>query len=643
MDLGLETLSELTVYTKYAKYIPELKRRENWDEIVDRYQNMMVKKYPKLEDSIVKSAELIRMKKVLPSMRALQFAGPAAEVNNARIYNCCFLPIDSLHSFSETMFLLLGGTGVGYSVQKHHVAQLPTIKKPGKKKTFLIEDSIMGWADAVKVLMKAYMEGSFMPNFDFRAIRHKGARLVTAGGKAPGPEPLKLCLTHVQAMLDRKQEGESLSPLECHDILCHIANSVLAGGIRRSAMIALFSHDDEEMITCKYGSWWELNEQRGRANNSAVLERTEVLATEFFDLWKRIEASGSGEPGIYWTNNKDWGTNPCCEIGLRPYQFCNLCEVNVSDVENQTDLNDRVSVAAFFGTLQAGFTDFHYLRDIWRQTTQKDALLGIGMTGIGSGEILKYNLDIAANTAKVVNSMVSEKIGTNEAARITCIKPSGTTSLVLGTASGIHAWHAPYYLRTMRFNKNEDVAAYLMVNHPELCEDDVLRPNDTVCVRIPVKAPEGSIFRTETAIDTLERVKKFSQEWILPGHINGDNTHNVSATISIDSNRKYIVGPSVHGTMEYTLVTDEGDGHTEWQAAGAWMWENREVYNGLSVLPYDNGSYVQAPFEDITEEEYNKRIGSLHSLDLSKVTEIDDNVDFGAIAACAGGSCDVNI
>jgi ribonucleoside-diphosphate reductase alpha chain len=473
----------------------------------------------------------------------------------------------------------------------------------------------MGWADAVKVLMKAYFEGSFMPNFDFRAIRQKGARLITAGGKAPGPEPLKLCLTHVQAMLDRKQEGESLSPIECHDILCHIANSVLAGGIRRSAMIALFSHDDEEMITCKYGNWWELNEQRGRANNSAVLKRDNVSQDEFFSLWKRIEASGSGEPGIYWTNNEDWGTNPCCEIGLRPYQFCNLCEINVSDVVDQTDLNDRVAVAAFFGTLQAGFTDFHYLRDIWKQTTQKDALLGIGMTGIGSGEILKWDLDIAANTAKVVNSTISSLIGTNEAARITCIKPSGTTSLVLGTASGIHAWHAPYYLRTMRFNKNEDVAAYLMVNHPELCEDDVLRPNDTVCVRIPVKAPEGSIFRTETAIDTLERVKKFSQEWIKPGHISGDNTHNVSATISIQ------------------------DG--EWPNVGDWMWENREVYNGLSVLPYSDHTYVQAPFEDITEEEYNKRISTLNSVDFTKVLEIDDNVEFGQTNACAGGSCSI--
>ena len=650
MDLGLDALSKITVFSKYAKYLPELKRRETWEEIVNRYQNMMIKKYPTLEDAIMSSGALIKDKKVLPSMRALQFAGPAAEVNNSRIYNCCFLPIDSLHSFSETMFLLLGGTGVGYSVQKHHIDQLPAITKPGKGRNYLIEDSIMGWADAVKVLMKAYLEGGFMPKFDFRSIRQKGARLITAGGKAPGPEPLKICLSHVQAILDRKQEGDKLTPLECHDILCHIANSVLAGGIRRSAMIALFSHDDEEMITCKYGTWYELNEQRGRANNSAVLERGVIGEEEFNALWKRIEASGSGEPGIYWTNNKDWGTNPCCEIALRPYQFCNLCEVNVSDVTSQDDLNERVAVAAFFGTLQAGFSNFHYLRPIWAKTTQKDALLGIGMTGIGSGEILKYNLDIAAHVAKVMNSMISNVIGTNEAARITCIKPSGTTSLVLGTASGIHAWHAPYYLRTMRFNKNEDMAAYLMVNHPELCEDDVLRPTDTVCVRIPVKAPEGSIFRTETAIDTLERVKKFSLEWIKPGHINGDNTHNVSATISIDSNKYYLsdFGPDngYQFFKEGPLTTSEKIDcaeTTEWEAVGAWMWNNREVYNGLSVLNYDGGSYTQAPFQDITKEQYEEKISTLKSLDLSKVMELDDTVDFSAIQACGGGQCEVNI
>lgn len=324
MDIGLHTLSQITIFSKYAKYLPDKKRRETWDEIVDRYVAMLIKKYPNLKEDIEQNAQLIRDKKILPSMRALQFAGAAAEVNNSRIYNCCFLPIDSVYSFSETMFLLLGGTGVGYSVQKHHILQLPEIQAVGKKRKYLIEDSIMGWADAVKVLMKAYLEGGFMPEFDFRAIRHKGARLVTAGGKAPGPEPLKMCLAHIQAILDRKMAGERLSPLECHDILCHIANSVLAGGIRRSAMIALFSHDDEEMITCKYGNWWELNEQRGRANNSAVLERGKVEKEEFDALWHRIELSGSGEPGIYWTNNRDWGTNPCCEIGLRPFQFCNL-------------------------------------------------------------------------------------------------------------------------------------------------------------------------------------------------------------------------------------------------------------------------------------------------------------------------------
>ena len=289
--------------------------------------------------------------------------------------------------------------------------------------------------------------------------------------------------------------------------------------------------------------------------------------------------------------------------------------MNVSDIECQEDLNNRVAAAAFFGTLQAGFFDFHYLRPIWSKTTAKDALLGIGMTGIGSGEILKYDLEIAANTARVVNTLITEKTGISEAARITCIKPSGTTSLVLGTASGIHAWHAPYYLRTMRFNKSEDLAMYLEINHPELCEDDVLRPKDTLCVRIPVKAPEGSIMRTESPLDTLERVKKFATEWIKPGHINGDNTHNVSATVSI---------------------TDE------WEVVGQWMWDNRETYNGLSVLPYFGGSYKQAPFEDITEEQYNEKVKTLTSIDLTKVLEMDDNVEFSQVAACAGGACEIS-
>ena len=628
MDLGLEALSKTVIWSKYAKYLPELQRRETWDEIVDRYEAMLCRKYPSLSSQIKDNVAFIRQKKVLPSMRALQFAGKAIEVNNARAYNCCFLHIDSYHAFSETMFLLLGGTGVGYSVQKHHVDKLPVIEKPTKKRKYVVQDSIIGWADAVKVLMKSYFGLGSLPDFDFSDIRPKGARLVTAGGKAPGPEPLKTCLFHIQAILDRKNNGDKLTTLECHDILCHIANSVLAGGIRRSAMIALFSHDDEDMITCKYGNWWELNEQRGRANNSAVLLRGETSKEEFDKLWHRVELSGSGEPGIYWTNNLEWGTNPCCEIGLRPFQFCNLCEINVDDIEYREDFLVRAGVAAFFGTLQAGFTDFHYLRPIWQKTTEKDALLGIGMTGIASGKILKYNLTEATVYAKFINIAIADLIGINHAARVTCIKPSGTTSCVLGCSSGIHAWHNDYYLRTIRFGMNESIAHYFMDNHPGLWEIDELRPQDTICVRFPIKAPNDAILRTETAIDTLERVKKFSQEWIKPGHNNGDNTHNVSATISIDKSRKYA------GII---------DGINEWEMVGKWMWINKEFYNGLSVLPYFGGSYKQSPFEDITKEEYEKRIALVKELDLTKVVELDDNVEFGQTNACSGSNCEVNI
>lgn len=615
MNTGLETLSEIVSWSKYAKYIDKEKRRETWDEICDRYEDMMVGKYPQLTDSIIDNVVAIRKKEVLPSMRALQFSGQAAEVNNSRVYNCCFLHIDSVHSFSETMFLLLGGTGVGYSVQKHHVAKLPAITKPTKTRRFLIQDDIMGWADAVKVLLKAYLNGKPLPIFDGRAIRKKGSRLITAGGKAPGYEPLKECLFQIQKILDRKENGEFLSPLECHDILCHIANAVLAGGIRRAAMISLFSMDDDEMLTCKFGNWSELNEQRGRSNNSAMLLRGAVTQEQFQALWMKIRASGSGEPGIYWTNNIEWGTNPCCEIALRVFQFCNLCELNVNNVKNQADLNNKSKLAAFFGTLQAGFTDFHYLRPQWKKTTEKEALLGIGMTGIASKAVLALNLTEAAEVAIMENRRVARLIGINPAARVTCVKPSGTTSCVLGTSSGIHPWYDEHFLRTIRFNKSEDIASYMIVNHPELVEEDILRPHDTICVRIPIKAPKGAITTKETALDMLGRIEKFSKEWIKPGHLSGDNTHNVSATVYVKP--------------------------TEWDVVGEWMWDNQDTYNGLSILPLGEHSYIQAPLEAITEEEYMSRVLNLKPIDLTQVLEEDDAVDFGAAAACAGGACEI--
>jgi ribonucleoside-diphosphate reductase alpha chain len=629
MEIGLETLSNVVVFNKYAKYLPQQKRRETYNEIIVRYLQMMVDKYPDLSTQIMYYGNYIFEKKVLPSMRALQFAGPAIQKNEARIYNCCYLPIDDYRAFGEIMFLLLGGTGVGYSVQFKHIEKLPEIRKPAKEQKFLIGDSIEGWADAVKHLIGSYLGyRNTKPRFDFSDIRHKGARLITAGGKAPGPEPLKKCLFELEQILERKENGEKLSSIEVHDIVCHIADAVLAGGIRRAALISLFSADDEQMLTCKFGNWWELNPQRGRANNSAVLVRHRVTKEFFLDLWKKIELSYAGEPGIYFTNNPDWGTNPCCEIALRPYQFCNLCEVNVSDVTSQDDLNSRVIAASFFGTLQAGFTDFHYLRPIWKKTTEKDALIGIGMTGIASMEVFKYDLTQAASSGELMNLELSQTLGINRAARITCVKPSGTTSCVLGTASGIHAWHNDFYIRRMQMSKSEDLYKYLAANHPNLVKDHLLIPNSAV-VEIPIKAPAGSVLRTETAIDTLERVKKVSQDWIKPGHIHGDNTHNVSATISIDKNR-------IYSNDDY-LPKDE------WEVVGEWMWDNKEFYNGLSVLPFDGGSYSQAPFEDITEEQYNELVGQLTSIDLSLVTEEDDITSLMDQAACAGGACEVTI
>jgi len=615
MNVEQSILSDITVYMKYAKYLPGAKRRETWEELVTRNKEMHQAKFPQLKDEIEKVYEMVYAKKVLPSMRSLQFAGRPIELNNTRIFNCSFLPIDDWRAFSEIMFLLLSGTGVGYSVQTHHVDGLPEITVPVKHKRYLIGDSIEGWADAVRMLCKAYFQGGALPLFDFRDIRPKGAQLITVGGKAPGPEPLKECLFQLQKILDRKQNGEKLTSLEAHDMACHIADAVLSGGIRRAALIALFNLDDEEMLTCKFGNWWEQNPQRGRSNNSAVVMRHKIDEEEFFKLWKKIELSGSGEPGIYFSNDKDWGTNPCCEIALRPFQFCNLCEVNVSDIVDQADLNARVEAAAFIGTLQAAYTDFHYLRDIWRKTTEKDALLGVGMTGIGSGTVLGLDLKSAADLAKTENARVAEIIGVNKAARVTTVKPSGTSSLVLGTASGIHAWHNDYYVRRIRVGKNEAIYTHLAIHHPELVEDDFFKPTIQAVISVPQSAPEGSILRTENVMDMLERVKKFNTQWVKKGHRKGANTNNVSATVSIQEH--------------------------EWEQVGKWMWENKETFNGLSVLPYFGGSYTQAPFEDITKEKFDEMVTHLHGIDLSKVVEFDDNTSQMDQAACAGGACEI--
>ena len=618
MEINHEILSDIVVWSKYAKYTEAKQRRETWEEIVTRNMEMHIRKFPHLEQLIRTNYQLVYEKKVLPSMRSLQFGGKPIEVNNARLFNCSYLHIDDYRAFNETMFLLLSGTGVGYSVSHNHISKLPTIFRATKKRRYLVPDNIEGWADAVKVLVKSYFGlSNWKPDFDFRAIRAKGERLITSGGVAPGPEPLRICLAHIEAIFERKKDGEQLSSLECHDILCHIANAVLSGGIRRSAMIALFDYDDQEMLTCKFGKWYETNPQRARANNSAKLKRGTISKETFLELWKKVELSNSGEPGFFFTNDLELGTNPCAEISLNSFQFCNLVEINASDIQDQFDFETRAETAAFIGTLQASYTDFHYLRPEWKEVTEREALLGVGMTGIASGKVMELDMAEAAEATVRVNKFLSKEIGIREAARITTVKPSGTSSLVLGTSSGVHAWHDEFYVRRMRIGKNEAIYTYLAINHPELLEDCVYQPNINAVVSVPVAAPKKAITRgSESAIEFLERVKLIHEKWIKPGHIYGDNTHNVSATVTVKNH--------------------------EWKMVGDWLWDNQSNYNGLSFLPEDLGSYPQTPFETIDEATFLELSKSLHAIDVTKVVEINDNTNLQGEQACAGGSCEIS-
>lgn len=942
MNLSNELLSSVTIYSKYSRYLPSKNRRETWEEIVNRNKSMHLKKYPKLREEIEANYKYVLDKKVLPSLRGMQFGGKPIEISNTRQYNCGYIPIDHYRAFDEIAFLLLGGSGIGFSVQRHHVDQLPPVVKPTKKRRYLIGDSIEGWSESIKALMKAYLCGKSLPVFDFRDIRPRGRRLITSGGIAPGPEPLKDCLHNIQKVLDRKVDGEKLRPIECHDVVCHISDCILAGGIRRSATLSLFDHDDYSMLTSKYNSWWEHDPQRARANNSALLMRDEITEEQFFELWKKIEASGSGEPGFYWSNSRDMGINACqpsfatvltqlgirkfgsinvgdliwsktgwttvthkrftgtkqvykytttsgefigtsdhkivengekvmvgwakgidsiqgpivssennhnqqavmdglvmgdgsihmgskhkiyliiggkdsdyfgdkvsdliigrhaCDkknawkikttlttedvcrtynrrvpdnffygspdiiasflrglfsangcisgkrvslkstsyeliiqvqqmlssIGISSYRtlnkpkcttwrngtftgresydinitkdldkfmssigfiqkyktdialevlankftsklsrhkrkdtyeiiveeslgehevfnitvnneshtywtggvevsncqeaslekggLCNLTTMNVSDVHSQTELNNRAKCASFIGTLQAGYTDFHYVRELWQTRAEKDALLGVSMTGIASGGVLSLSLSDAANVVLKENERVAELIGINKGARNTITKPEGTSSCVLGCSSGIHPYHSEHYIRRMRLLKTEPLYSYIAETLPDLVEDDFLKPKTQAVLSLPQKAPEGSIYRTESPLKLLERIKHFTCEWIKPGHRSGANTHSVSATVSIKDK--------------------------EWDRVGKWMWENKDYYNGLSVIPFDIGSYRQPPFEDCDEETYNSLMKKVRNIDLSQIVEEDDTTKLREESACAGGACTV--
>lgn len=618
MEADKKALSDIVVFNKYAKWDASKGRRENYKEIVQRNKEMHQRKYPQLADQIEQVyGEYVIPKRVLPSMRSLQFGGRPIELAHNRIFNCAYMPAEDYHFFPELMFLLLGGTGMGYSVQSHHVNKLPPVTEPKSRDyhKFQVQDSIVGWADAIKVVAKAFLCGGALPAFDYRDIREKGSELVTTGGQAPGPAPLKLCVENLVELFTGAV-GRSLKPIEVHDAACMIADAVLAGGIRRAAMISLFDLDDEEMITCKSGNWWETHPYRARSNNSAVLIRGEVSCDEFVRLMGRVEASGCGEPGVYWNNNRDWGTNPCCEIALEPYQMCNLTEINASLIRDQDDYNGASYAAAFIGTLQAGYTDFHYLNPKWRETCERGALLGVSMTGIASRTVTELNMKEAASVAKQTNKETANIIDIGVAERITTVKPAGTTSLVLGCSSGIHAWHSEFYIRRMRAGKDEELAQYMMRAAPALVEQDVMVEHQVV-LSFPQKAPDGACVRTESIFNLLERVKKVSQEWVDTGHGKGDNRHNVSCTISVKDN--------------------------EWEELTNWMWINREHYNGISVLPYFGAeAYPQLPFEDCTKEVYESLLVHLEAINIDEVFEQDGKaINLAGELACAGGFCEL--
>lgn len=616
MNKSNKLLSEIVAYRTYAKHLNHVNRRETLEETLNRNLTMFLDRYPKLSRDILKAGKQLHDFNVMPSMRSLQFGGEAIVRNNVRLFNCSFANITYPRIFAESLFLLLSGTGFGYSVQRHHIGQLPPIRQPREEGVYVVHDSIEGWAEALNQLTSAYFYGSIRPVFDFSRVRAKGSYLVTTGAKAPGPEPLRQMLVKVEDIF-KKALHRKLRSIEVHDMICLIADCVLSGGIRRAALISLFDRDDTEMLTCKHGSWWEKHPYRARANNTAVLPRHEVTYEEFKNVFDMCIASNAGEPGFLFTNDVDWGTNPCAEIGLRSNQFCNLTTTNLTGIKNEKDFHNRVYSAALLGTLQAGFTDFPYLSQNWKDVTESEALIGCSFTGIAdatglSGEALQR----AAKLVLEVNEKYSKKIGTNIAARTTAIKPEGTASCVLGSSSGIHARHSEYYLRRVRMNKDDELARYLAKTIPELVEEDLFSPSGVV-VTIPQESPQGAITRhQESALELFGRVKHYYNNWVVPGHRSGVNTHNVSCTINYKPEE-----------VEDLLKQ---------------LWDDRFQYAAVSLLPHSDSNYQQSPFEDCTKETFEKYNEMVKDIDLTKVLEMEDNTNRAEQLACsAGGVCEI--
>lgn len=601
--MSVKALQEYVFTSKYAQWIPDKKRRENWSESVDRYCDMFLEKYKDIDLSkqINRIRKSIKRKKVLGSQRGLQFGGKATLKKNLRIYNCLFSYCDRPRFFQEVMYGLMCGCGFGYSVQKHHVAKLPNIVRPTLgTKTFVVQDSIEGWADAIGVVVNSYFElavstfpeySGYDIEFDYSLVSPKGTLLSSCYAKAPGPEPLKQAIENIRLILDKAvTSGTKLTPLQCHDIICHFSDAVVSGGVRRSALISLFSKDDREMIECKTGNWRNENPQRGRANNSVVLLKSDVTSEEFENIMKCVKEFG--EPGFVFVDSLEHGVNPCCEISFYAYdsegnsgvQGCNLSTINAGKIKTKMDFFRACRDAAILGTLQAGFTDFDYLGKVSEDIFKKEALLGVSMTGIMECPEICLDAEtqrLGAEIVKRTNVKIAKLLKINPAARATCCKPEGTTSCVLGTSSGIHPHHAKRYIRRVQANVLEEVYQHFKRINPSACERSVWCSNNTTdVIAFCIEVQDGAKLKNQiSAIEMLEAVMLTQQNWVAGGKTESLCTqnwlqHNVSNTITVKDD--------------------------EWDDVIKFIYKNRQFFCGISLLAASGDKdYPQSPFTEV--------------------------------------------
>lgn len=624
--------------SRYARWIPDKGRRETWGETVDRFVNYMTKHLKDNYDYEPSAALVLEMRdaifnrNVMPSMRAIMTAGPALDRDNIAGYNCSFLPVDSLRSFDEAMYILMCGTGVGFSVESIYVDKLPSVNEHFEKSDTIIvvEDSKAGWAKSLRELLALLWQGQ-VPTWDVSNVRPAGSRLKTFGGRASGPEPLvnlfEFCVTTLKHAAGRK-----LKPIEAHDIMCKIGEVVVVGGVRRSALISLSDLRDIDMAKAKAGAWWEATGHRALANNSvAYTDRPSM--SDFITEWKNLYDSKSGERGIYNIKaaqkqaakygRRDesirYGTNPCSEIILRPYQFCNLSEVVVRPEDDKDSLKRKVELATILGTWQSTLTNFKYLRKIWKENTEEERLLGVSITGQFGNELMsgKKGLDVLAETleelrkvAVMTNYDEADRLNITHSAAITCVKPSGTVSQLTGVSSGMHPWHNEYYIRTVRGDKKDPLTQFL-IEAGVPAEDDFMNPTATKVFSFPIKAPENAVLRNDlTAIEHLNIWLTYQRAWC---------EHKPSITVS---------------------VRDE-----EWMEVGAWVWEHFDEVSGISFLPYSDHTYKQAPYQDATKEEYEEALSKMPEKiywEMLKVYETEDSTSGSQTMACSSDTgCEV--